>query len=291
MSKSNNPVKSDTGTMNLGQLEPGFSRVGPLMTSVELKNRFFPGIPLISSLTGEHIPDETLKYYIETAVSDIETSLRVPISPVRIKDSFSFERADDLAFSTRQLTRWPVLKIEKLASLLPGRMDGSSIPNSDPDNDPFNDNSSQELTYPTDWVELQGDSGLIQITPKSGSLVNADISFLASMQARGILLGGIRSWPKFWRVTYIAGFEQDKIPHVVNHLIGTLAALQLLSVLGPILFPAQSFSVSMDGMGQSTATMGPAFLAQRIQELTAERDRLTLQLKSYFATDLSFSIF
>lgn len=289
--KVNNPVKGITGVMNLGQIEPGFARTEPLLTAEKLRLRYFPGIPLVSSLTGEEIKDETINYYISVGVTDFETSVRVPVSPVRIKDAFDFQRADDLAFSTRQLTRWPVLQVEGLHACFPGRMDGSTMPNANPLTDPFNDENSQEISYPTNWVETQSDQGLIQIVPKSGSLVNADISFIASTGYRSILLGGLKSWPRLWRITYLAGFEQDKIPAVVNHLIGVMAALQLLSVLGPILFPAQSYGISMDGMSQSTATLGPAYLAQRLQELTAERDRLINQLKSYYGTDLAFAIF
>lgn len=287
----NNPVQGNTGVMNLGQVEPGFQRTEPLLTAKDLRARYLFGIPLTSSLTGESITDETLAYYIGIGVTDFETSVRVPVSPVRIKDQFDFARPDDMAFSTKQLTRWPVLKVEKLAALYPGREDGSTHTNENPDADPFNDEMGQEVQYPTSWVSLNSDSGLTRIIPTTGSLVNSDINFLASLSTRSILLGGIARWPNLWRITYTAGFENDKIPSVVNHLIGTLATLQILSILGPIIFPAQSYGISMDGLSQSTGTAGTAYLAQRIAELTAERDRLTAQLKSYYATDLAFSIF
>jgi len=208
----------------MGQTEPGFERTGPLIGPEQLRKTFLFGIPLVSQLTGEELTDDTLKEIIAQAVSDFETSTRVPVNPVRIKDRFDFKRPDDLYFSTRRLTRWPVIQVESLKACFPGRLDGRSLFNPDPINDPENDNNSQEIDYPTNWVEIEGDSGLVRITPKTGSLVNADISFIASTGYRSILLGGLKEWPSLWRITYIAGFEFDKKTAIRNKVIGIMAA-------------------------------------------------------------------
>lgn len=276
-----NPVVSGAATpLNMGEGEPGFRRLGPILGVDRLREEFLFGIPLTSVLTHQTLTDTALAGMIRRAIGDFETSCHIPITPVTIQDRFDFERADDLGFGTRQLTRYPVVKILNLKALWPGRND--ILAGIDP-------NGSQEVDYPTSWVTLQGDQGLIRIIPNSGSIVNADASFLSSSAYRTIVLGGLKSWPNMWRITYIAGFENDKVPDIVNDLLGTIAAIKVLSMVGPTIFPFASQSIGLDGMSQSTATAGPAWLAQRIQELMAERDRIVAQIKAYYGTDVMFS--
>lgn len=283
---NDNPVilggLEETGPLNQGTHEPGFERVGPIISVERLKQEYLFGIPLRAALTGEEVSDDTLAQFIKKGIGEFETSVRVPVHPVKINDRFDFERADDLRFGTRRFTRWPVIKVQALRALWPGR--NESLGSVDPD-------QTQEISYPTSWVTLQGDTGLFRVIPNSGSLVNADVNFLASSAYRTVVLGGLKSWPNMWRVEYIAGFEKDCIPDIVNDLIGVMAAIKLLSQLGPAIFPVASQSVSIDGMSQGTGTGGPQWLAQRVAELTAERDRMVQQLKQHYATDMQFWAF
>jgi hypothetical protein len=61
--------------------------------------------------------------------------------------------------------------------------------------------------------------------------------------------------------------------------------------MGPAIFPVLSQNVSLDGMGQSVTTSGPTWLQLRIQELSAERDRLIASLKTIYGTDIFFAAF
>lgn len=278
---NDNPITSGAGTnFNLGEQEPGFDRYGPLIDVQRFKAEYLFGIPLRAALTGEEVTDETIKQFIRKGVSDFESSVRVPVNPVKIEDRFDFIRADDLSFGTKRLTRFPVIKVEALKALWPGR------------NDVLADfGNSQEVDYPTSWVSLLGDTGLVRIVPNSGSIINADVNFLASSAYRSIVLGGLKNWPNMWRIIYWAGFDRDKVPDVVNDLIGILAAIKFLSQMAPAIFPMNTQSVSLDGMAQSVSTAGPMWLQLRIAELTNERDRLVEQLKGYYATDINFTAF
>jgi hypothetical protein len=278
-----NPVVAGGATdLNMGKGEPGFVRTEPLIDAQRLKDEFLFGVPLQSSLTEEKLPMRVLDSAIRKAVGDVETSVHIAVSPIRLEDRFDFERADDLSFGTRQLTRWPVLQVEHLRALWPGRNDVLSQ---------FGQENSGEVDYPTSWVSLQGDSGLIRVVPNTGSIVAADASFLSSSAYRSIVLGGLKSWPNMWRITYVSGFRHDHVPVIVNDLIGTLAALKILGMMGPAVFPVNGQAIGIDGMSQSTSTAGPQWLAGRCAELTADRDRLVLQMKSYYGTDLVWSVF
>lgn len=275
---TDNPVTQNAATpLHEGLGEPGFDRYGPILSIERFKAEYLFGIPLKSSLTGEEITDETIKQFIRKGIGEVETSVRIPVNPVKIEDRFDFERADDLAFGTRQTTRWPVIKVENLKALWPGRNDNLSG---------VITNGSQEIDYPTSWVVINGDMGLFRVVPNSGTLVNADVNFLASSAYRSVVLGGLKQWPNMWRIIYIAGIDFDKVPDVINDLIGTFAAIKLLSQLGPVIFPLAAQSISLDGMSQATTTAGPAWLANRVQELMVERDRLVKQLKSIYGTDM-----
>lgn len=266
------PVKGGAKELNQGSGEPGFIRSEPLLDVKRFKEEYLFGIPLVSALTQEKVSNNTLKSFIRKGISDFETSVRIPVNPVRSTDWFDFERADDLQFGTRRLNRWPLLQVENLYAVLPGRSE------------------DQGTDYPTDWVCPDGDTGLIRITPISSSLTNADAQFISSTGFKALAMGTMKSWPKLWRITYTAGFDHDKVPAIVNDLIGIMSAIKFLSQMGPVLFPVNSISIGIDGMSQSTGNAGPQFLAQRMQELQAERERLIPQLKSYFGTDIIMTV-
>jgi hypothetical protein len=278
---NDNPVTQGAGTnFNQGLQDPGFDRFGPILSVDRFRKEYLFGIPLRAVLTGEVMSDETLKQFIRKGISDFESSVRIPVNPVYVEDRFDFERADDLSFGTRKVTRWPVLKVEHLRALWPGR------------NEVLNaTGNSQEIDYPTSWVSLLGDTGLIRIIPNSGTIVNSDVNFLASSAYRTIVLGGLKSWPNMWRIIYWAGIDRDKVPDVVNDLIGIMAALRVISMVAPMIFPLQSQAVGLDGMSQSVTTFGPRWLELRMQELMNERDRLVETLKGHYCTDIQFFAF
>lgn len=265
---TDNPVIANTSVLNEGQIQDGRTNCGPLIDVERLRQEYLFGIPMRAALTGDTISDNTLKQFIRKAISDFETSVRIPVTPVKIEDRFDFERWNDLQFSTRQLTRWPVLKVTKLAALWPGRSEG------------------EETIYPTGWVTPQGDSGLVRIVPTSGSILdNGNAQFVNSVGYQGLAIGNMKQWPNLWRIEFIAGFDFDKVPDAVNDLIGTIAAIKFLSQMGPAIFPFNSISTGIDGMSQGTSNAGPQWLAQRMQELQAEAQRMTLQLKAHYGTD------
>lgn len=275
----NNPITGTyQGPLNQGQGEPSFSRTTPLVTIDELKDDYLFGLPLQSAMTGQELKDATIARTITRAVSDAETLLRIPISPTRVEDTLDYKRADDAnGVGTHQLTRFPILKFEQLQAAFPGRS--------------AND-SGQLVDYPVNWIAPINDAGLIRIVPVSTlpSPQSGDVGVVYPVGYRSSLFNGLESWPNYWRVTYIAGFDFDRIPAIVNDLIATLAAMRICSLIAPTIFPANGISIGFDGMSQSTSTMGPQHLVQRYQELMAERDRLAAQLKAHYGNDMIFTV-
>lgn len=277
MSMSNdpkdNPVDANATILNQGEGELGFQRSGPIISAEDLRDEYFFGIPLTAPLTGQELSDKVLDKVIRKAVGDFETSVRVPVSPVRAVDKFDYDRGTDLQFSTRQLSRWPLLKVEKLVAVFPGQSEAAGY------------------DYPTGWVTPQSDSGLIRVVPTNDTILDNDGNPYATLGSRALYMGRINAYPNVWRITYTAGFDFDKIPDIVNDLIGTYAAIRILSMVGPAIFPINSFSSGIDGMSQSTGNGGPQWLSERVQELTADRDRLVMQLKNHYGTNITFTVF
>ena len=258
---------------NQGQGEPGFTRHGPLLNVDQLREEYLFGVPMKAPLTGQEITEETLKRFIRKAVAEVEQAVRIPVSPVKVIDEkHDYERADDVHFSTRKLMRWPVIQVDAVKALWPGRVDGG------------------EVNFPTQWVELTAEQGLIRMVPKSGTNVEQDSNFIFSAGYAGISTMNVKNWPNLWRISYTAGFPHDKVPDSVNDLIGTIAALKLLSQMGPAIFPLSSYSTGIDSMSQSSSNAGPQWLKGRIDELTQERERMILQLKQYYGTDITMMV-
>ena len=249
------------------------TRHGPLLSVEELRDEYLFGVPMRAPLTGQEISDETLKRFIRKGIAEVEQAVRIPVHPVKVtQEKIDYERADDIQFGTKKLMRFPVIQVDALQALWPGRIEG------------------QEINYPTNWVELSPETGVIRLVPRSGSDVQADVNFIRSVGYQGIPISGLKHWPNMWRVSYTAGFPHDQVPDSINDLIGTIAALKFLSQMGPAIFPMNSYSTGIDSMSQSSGNAGPQWLAGRIKELTDERDRMVNQLKAYYGTDITLSV-
>jgi len=287
MAANDNPVngaalKSSVGN---GISEPHFSRTQPLITPQRIKAEFLFGIPLTSSLTNETMPDDTIKSFIEQAVGEAEISLNIPIQPVRKTDSFPFERADDWGLGLRSFSTWPVLKVERLYATFPGRM---------PPNAALV-NEAGEVDFPTSWVRLgyETASPAFNILPVAGGdlILNQAPDNINFTPFRALFLTWMKTYPHVWTVQYMAGFDFDRIPIAVNTLVGLYAARAIMSQLGPVLFPHQSYGIGIDGMSQSVATPGPAFLAQKMQEIEMRIQEAEFKLRARFGTNLIVSVF
>ena len=90
------------------------------------------------------------------------------------------------------------------------------------------------------------------------------------------------NFPGGVRVEYTAGFHEHRVPALLVELIETIASIRALSALGPVLFPHNSTSISIDGTAQSTSTLGPAFFAQRLQQLEQQKQEQLDAAKGYF---------
>lgn len=244
-----------------------FERYGSIPTPDELKKRALFGIPLKSQLTGEEITDETLKHYIDSAISELEHELDLYITPVKFEEKHDYRRHEfTWNYNYLKLNHPNVITVERVQLTF--------------------SNDEEELgfvDFPLEHVHLMPQEGVIQLVPAFGtSLSGFLLSAFSGTQFHALRAIGLENFPGGVRVDYTAGFEKDRVPAAMIELIENMAAFKLLTFLGPLIFPHTSVGVSMDGVSQSVGTPGPNFLTNRIKDLNEIIEKQKTAIKGYY---------
>lgn len=250
-----------------------WGRLEPLLTPEQLKSRFLKGIPMVLKIrdpdTKEfiRITDDELKDYIEQAVSTAEEETSTIIMPTQFHEKLPFHKMDYEQFGYFRLARRPVASIEDLTVELADKSD--------------------VFVFPVEWVETANlIKGQINIIP---------LAFQGVQGGTGIIGGGITAgggtavffnalWNRPWvaalfGVSYTAGWKDGLLPKPVNELIGTIAAMRVLSMIAAALAQTTSTSLGLDGMSQSVSTPGPQRYQLRMEELKADRALFVKKIK------------
>lgn len=231
------------------------NRYAPIPTPCSLRKTVLFGIPLRSFLTGEEVTDEALQTYIDQAISEIEHTLDLYITPVTFRERHDYSRELQFwSWGYMKVDHGPILDLSKYQLTF---NNGNGAPGSFP-----------LIDIPLEYVHIQNQEQTVQLVPANGVTVSGFVASIYSGLAYHALgAGGISTWPGAILVEYRAGFDDNKVPALIVGLIENMAAFRMLSVMGPILFPHNGVSISIDGTSQSTSTLGPAFLANRLKDL------------------------
>lgn len=208
---------------------PGFDRFDAIPTVKTLKDRYLFGVDLRDT-NGNTLKRSVIAFHIKEAISQIEHELEITISPTQYTETQDYRAEEYEAWCLLQLKRKPVITVDTLQYRLE------------------KDNSF--MTIPDSWIRLENHPGQIQIAPTSGGLSSINFgqnSFLPRLVVFN------PDWPAFFRITYTAGFEANKVPAVISGLIGMIAAIKVLIVAGELILGAgiNSESLSIDGLAQS----------------------------------------
>ena len=242
-------------------------RFNPMPDPTLLRNKLLFGIPLKSNLTQQELSDDVIQSCINEAISEIEHTLDLYITPVTFQEKHDY---------IRQNFTWNYnyLKVNHPSILTVTKVELSFT------NDP---NTAGFVNFPLEHVHVMPQEGVIQLVPAFGtSLSGFLLSAFSGTQFHALRAIGLTNFPGGVRVTYKSGFEQGKVPAVLTALIETISALRVLSILGPIVFPYNSVSIGIDGTSQSTGTLGPAFLRQRMEELERQKATQLDAAKGYY---------
>jgi hypothetical protein len=249
------------------QFEPTFERYNALPTVEDMKDHKLFGIPLRSALTGQELKDSTIQFYMNSAISEIEHMLDLYITPVKFFETHDYERSKfTWTYNYMKLDHPNILNVSKVELS-------------------FSNNAQTPgfVQFPLEYVYVRPQEGMIQLVPAYGTSISGFLlSAFSGTQYHALQSVGATNFPGGIRVEYTAGFAQDKVPVSICELIQTIAAINILSALGPILFPQTSVSISIDGASQSTGGFGPKYLNDRIDQLKEERDRMIDVVKGYY---------
>ena len=267
MPKSKTSTVAPFPVWSVEEITPKVTRFCPLPTANILKDKSLFGIPLVSNLTGEEIKDEVLEKYINEAISEIEHSLDLYITPVKFKEKHDYGRHEfTWSYNYLKVFHSNILSVESIQLSFSNDEDVRGF-----------------VDFPLEFVHVLPQEGVIQLVPAFGtSLSGFLLSAFSGTQFHTLRAIGMTNFPGGIRVEYTAGFEIDKVPAVLTGLIESIAAYRILSNLGPLIFPHNSVSVSIDGVNQSTGTLGPAFLKQRMDELEKIQERQWEAAKTYY---------
>lgn len=249
---------------------PGVNRYMSLPTPASMKSTVLFGIPLRSYLTGQEVSDSAIQHYIDEAISEIEHMLDIYIAPVTFSERHDYSaQLQWWSWGYLKVNHGPILDVSKFQITF---NNGNGGPGSLP-----------LIDIPLEYIHTQPQEQTLQLVPAMGVTVSGFVTSIYSGFAYHAMgSGGISSWPGAVLVEYRAGFEEGKVPALLVGLIENMAAFKMLSVMGPILFPHNGVSISIDGTSQSTSTLGPAFLQNRLSDLEKIIQQQTDAAKGYY---------
>jgi len=273
MSISKTPEQSVFPYQAVEQVEPSVQRYSRLPTVDDIKNRYLFGIPLTSAFTNQTLSDDAITFYIKSAISELEHTLDMYITPVIFKEAHDYERHNfTWNYNYLKVNHFPILSVQHL------ELSFSNTPN-----------HAGFVQFPLEFVYVEPGSGVVQLVPAFGtSLSGFLLSAFSGTQYHALQSIGMNNFPGGVRITYTAGFEECKIPVALANLVGLIAAINLVSIIAPIIFPYNSTSVGIDGASQSSSTMGPRWLNDRIAQMVAERDRELDTVRGYYQKKFLF---
>lgn len=269
MSITKTPTHSPFPAFEIEQ-EGTSNRYMSLPTPASMRTTALFGIPLRSFLTGEEVTDAAIQHYIDEAISEIEHILDLYITPVTFRERHDYSaHLQWWSFGYMKVNHSPILDVTKFQLTFSngnGQNGGTPL-----------------IDIPLEYIHTQPQEGTIQLVPAMGVTVSGFVASIYSGFAYHAMgSGGITNWPGAILVEYRAGFEEGKIPALLVGLIENMAAFRMLSIMGPILFPHNGVSISIDGTSQSTSTLGPAFLQNRLKDLEGLIEKQMDAAKGYY---------
>lgn len=253
-------------------VEADYQRQEPIIGPQELLRRFLWGLDLTSSMkdpfTGKPVkwtPD-MVKDIIDGAIDAAEVECGILIRPVVIREKHPFDRFAYNQYGYFEVRQRPVSKLMSVAVTPP--------------------NGEDVYSMPLEWVETAYlPRGQINIIPMTASQVGGDSTGIYPGNANGgafyLTVVQNRGWvPAYWQIEYVAGYCDGIVPRTINDLIGTIAAMEILSMLAVTYAKVQSHSLGIDGLSQSVSTPGPQIFQTRMEELKEKKHVLISKVKS-----------
>lgn len=241
-----------------------------IMSPTELMENYLFSIPMCSN-DGRKMSMTSISQHIIAAQTTVENLFSIKLTKQVIEENRDFIRQEFMSWGYIR-TMYPIVYIDNLEGWI---------------------NDVCQITYPKEWLSIKRQADIaiyrnVYLIPNTGSKEGA------TMTQNSLIYNGISphlGWfgqtyiPNYWRTRYITGW--DKIPADLFDFIAKLAALNVLAIIGDILYGIgiTSIQISLDGVSQSTplarSSQGGLF-AGRIKMYIDEMNRVLPALKSKY---------
>lgn len=210
---------------------------GMILSPTELMENYMFGIPLCAN-DGRKMASSAISQHILSAQSLIENLFSIKLTKQVIEENRDFNRQEFMSWGYIK-TMYPIVYIDNLEGWI---------------------NGVCQITYPKEWLSIKKNESIavyrnVYLIPNSGDKEGA------RMTNNSLIYNGLSphlGWfgqtyiPNYWRVRYITGW--DKLPADLMDFTAKLAAINVLAIIGDVLYGIglTSISISLDGVSQNT---------------------------------------
>ncbi len=241
-----------------------------IMSPAELLEIYLFGIPTCSN-DGRKISSQALSQHIKSAQTQVESLFSIKLTKQVIEENRDFNRQEFMSWGYIR-TMYPIAYIDNLEGWI---------------------NDVCQITYPREWLSIKKQAEVaiyrnVYLIPNTGSKSGA------TMTQNSLIYNGLSphlGWfgqsyiPNYWRPRYVTGW--DKIPADLFDFVAKFAAMNILAVIGDVLYGIgiTSIQLSLDGVSQSTplsrSSTGGLF-AGRMKQYTDDVNSNLPSLKSKY---------
>jgi len=203
----------------------------------ELLNNYLFGIPMCSN-DGRKMSKESIIQHIQSAQTQVENLFNIKLTKQVIEENRDFNRQEFMSWGFIR-TMYPINYIDNLQGWI---------------------NDVCQIQYPREWLSIKKQEDVavyrnVYLIPNTGSREGA------TMTQSSLIYNGISphlAWfgqtyiPNYWRMRYITGW--DKVPADLLEFVAKIAEMNVLAVIGDILYGIglTSVQITLDGVSQST---------------------------------------
>lgn len=251
-------------------------RVEPLMTPDQFKSRHLKGILELAARFGITYTAEELKDRINLSVNQAEVELGVNVFAEQVQEKHPFDHNLYMNYIHVRTEQMPIISIEDFSIV--------------------SSNQQRLFQIPSIWIETGNfHQGLVNVIPILASFglfgTQAEGSFANGIGVAFLtVLGGLQFIPAYWQLKYTCGLAENagSVPVVVNELIGTIGAMEILSnIAANNIYNSQS--LGQDGISQSSSGPGTQIFLTRMAELEKKKATLIGQIKRVFGRKIFIS--
>lgn len=271
------PIQGDVYPNNSISSNNSWSELEPLITPEKVRQLHLFGIPLVSAMrdpnTGKNdiFPVTQIAEHIDYAVAQAELETGLTIFPRKFDEAVPFDPQEYQSYGYMQLPVRPISSVEEISIKIA--------------------NNEKLWTVPLNWVGTSNlvygqlnilTVGIIGVVTDAGHAQPIPDAAGNAMLLNALFSKGGYFIPEFWRVKCTAGFPDGKMPKVLNDLIGTMAAMEILSLLATTYARSNNQSLSVGGLSESTGGLGPQLFDARLKMLETKKKKLISRLKASF---------